>query len=488
MRFATCTAPLLALLLFLPTPWGRDVLAADDAPATETVQRAPLGGTIDVKGTLVPAKHEEVAPDPQSWRGKLEVIEAAQEGPVVKGQTLMRFVDEDYRRELTERERKLELARMDLDQKERSFALRKNGWIQGRGGWSRQLEAAERTKQRADEALERFDTVERKLKEQEANYALEGRRISIQNMREELDQLEKMYKEDDLTEETEEIVLKRNRRNLERMLESFERYKNRWEYARTIDLPREHERLAEAAERAATDIAWLQATLPQDLRRAELDLQTTREGLARAEAELEKLRKDEAVFTLAAPIEGYAVRGQLGDGAWKGLDRDEAYEPGATVGAKQVVFTVVDESVMRIRTSVKEADLPDVEVGQPVSFHTSLTGHDDLEGSVGKVARYGSGGTYDVILRVTKKDERLRTGLAADVKIVRAKGEAVLSVPTKCLESGKDGSYVWVVTEGQAPARTKVEIARRVGGRTEIVSGLEAGQRVLAEPPAKKDE
>ena len=462
--------------------WGAVANAGDDAPATVTVKRGPLPGVVEVKGLLVPVRFETVAPEPDAWRGKLEVLEAAAEGPVVEGQTLMRFVDEDYRQELRAKDRALELARIDLDQKARGFALLKSGWSRDRNGWARSLEGAKRDKQYADQALERFVTVERKLKDQDDEYAMEGRRISIQNMREELQQLEKMYKEDDLTEETEEIVLNRNRRNMERMLASFERFKLRWEYDRTIDRPREHERLVEAAERAATNLAWMESTGPQELRQAEIALEKAREDYAKAEVELGDLRTDEAIFTLTAPMRGYAVRGQLDGGTWKNLGKDEAYEVGATVGARQVVYTIVDEAEMRVHTSVKEADLADIVVGQAASFTTALTGKDALEASVGAVARYGSGGTYEVILRVTTKNERLRAGLACEAKIVRAAGPEVLSVPVGCLRQTDGVWHVWVVTD-EGPQQTAVEVGRKEGDRMELTSGVTAGQVVLATPP-----
>ena len=61
-------------------------------------------------------------------------------------------------------------------------------------------------------ALSRFLEWEKAMRLQEADLRLQGSKDNLADQEEELAQLEKMYKSDDLTEETEEIVLKRQRR------------------------------------------------------------------------------------------------------------------------------------------------------------------------------------------------------------------------------------------------------------------------------------
>jgi multidrug resistance efflux pump len=474
-------APACAALLLL-APWHAPAWAGDGAPATVVVKRGPLSAALDVEGTLVPEHHAQVAPKFEAYGGKLEILEAAPEGPVVKGQILLRLDDETYHREVRAKERDLAIARLDLERSEQAQARRKQGWDLGRGGWARALDDAVRRKKLADEALERFVDVERKLREEDARAELEGRRIALTNTQEELAQLEKMYKEDDMVEETEGIVLKRNRRHLERMLASFQRYKNRWEYDQTVKLPRELERLTTEAQRAAANLTWLQTTRPLEVKKAELELEKAREKADAAERALGKLRQDAGAFLLTAPMAGQAVRGRLEHGAWKDLGDDEAYEAGKTVRAGQVLYTVVDDGDLQVRTQVKEADLAEVRPGQPASVTTPLTGKEPLEAEVARVARYGTQGNYAVVLRLLASDGRLRTGLGCKAQIVRARGDDVLSVPVGCLrhEDGKD--WVWRLG-ADGPVRTEVRVGHGLAGRAELVEGVSAGSVLLARPP-----
>ena len=77
------------------------------------------------------------------------------------------------------------------------------------------LEASARAKKIADEDLNYFLNINRSFLDESAEFSLKNAQQSLEYSEEELKQLEKMYKADDLTEETEEIVLKRARNEVE---------------------------------------------------------------------------------------------------------------------------------------------------------------------------------------------------------------------------------------------------------------------------------
>ena len=83
-------------------------------------------------------------------------------------------------------------------------------------GYARTSAALERKQKRealrrAEDDLAYWNDVLRPAQIEEAEYRLDGQRNRLADQKEELAQLEKMYGEDDLTEETEEIVLSRAR-------------------------------------------------------------------------------------------------------------------------------------------------------------------------------------------------------------------------------------------------------------------------------------
>ena len=458
---------------------GRSVAHADER-VDVVVKKGSLGEAIELKGAIVPARYERVACEPKAYGGPFEVVEAVPEGPVVKGQTLVRFDDEKYKEQLRDRERAVAEARNRLQKAELDARLKDEETAAA-------MDELVQKKRLADEALERFESVERKLLEEGKVYGFEGRQIQIQNMREELAQLEKMYKEDDLTEETEEIVLKRNKRNFERMLQSFEWAKKRHEYDMQVDLPRQHEGLRMAARKMANSLRRFQESLPLDEEAAQMGLEKAREDFASAEEALADFRADGDVLTVKAPRAGYAVRGTFDGGTWKSLGEDEAYRPGEKgFKAQQTLYTLLDESVLRVETSLKEADLAHVKAGLRATVTTPVTGDKPFEAEIAVVARYGKGGSYAMTLRLEGTDPLLRAGLGCNVTIPRADGEDVLSVPETCVLTEKDASFVFVTDGAGDPVKTEVKLGRKSGGRVELTSGVSAGQHVLATPPKAK--
>ncbi len=473
-RPSIALAVLSCFALFAAGP----AVGGEKAPKTATVKRGPLGEVVKAKGNIAPAVFERVACEPKVYAGPFKVAEAAPEGPVVKGQVLIRFDDEDYQRQLIARERSLTSARIKLQQKELDARL-------DEAETAYRMDDAVRRKRLADEALERFETVERKLLEEGKRYAFEGREIQIQNMREELAQLEKMYTEDDLTEETEEIVLKRNRRSFQRMLASFERAKKRYEYDMKVDLPRRHEALRMAVRKATNGLRRLEAGLPLDKKQAGLSLEKAREALAHAEEDMARFRDDGDRLSVKAPIAGIAVRGTFDGSSWTNLVEAKAYAVGKKLKARSTLYTVVDEAKLRVRTSIKEADLGVVKPGMPATVTSAATGKRSFEAEVAVVARYGGRGSHAVILRLKSGDPLLRAGLGCQIEIPKADGEDVLSVPKGCVLVSGETSYVFVVGEDGA-TKTEVEVGRSAAGRIVIKSGVKAGVRVLATPPKAK--
>ena len=75
--------------------------------------------------------------------------------------------------------------------------------------------AAELARKKAQQDYDNFVQVDRERQIKSAAYNLKSSQSTLENAKEELEQLEQMYKEDDLTEESEEIVLKRAKQSVE---------------------------------------------------------------------------------------------------------------------------------------------------------------------------------------------------------------------------------------------------------------------------------
>lgn len=134
-----------------------------------------------------------------------------------------------------------------------------------------------------------------------------------------------------------------------------------------------------------------------------------------------------------------------------------------------------------IIASIPEADLSMVEAGQTVSLQFPSAPGAPSEGTVDYVYPTidSRTRTADVRIEVDNASGALRPGAYADIQFSLGSGEARLSVPTEALLRDSRGEHVIVALgDGRFAGRT-VETGVAGGGRTEILTGLNAGESVV---------
>ena len=131
--------------------------------------------------------------------------------------------------------------------------------------------------------------------------------------------------------------------------------------------------------------------------------------------------------------------------------------------------------------SIPEADLALVSVGQPVALEFP---------SAPRAARQGRADyiyptidpktrTADVRIEVDNASGALRPGAYADIQFGLGSGQARLSVPTEALLRDSRGEHVIVALGGGRFTSRTVETGVAGTARTEILAGLNAGEKVV---------
>lgn len=159
---------------------------------------------------------------------------------------------------------------------------------------------------------------------------------------------------------------------------------------------------------------------------------------------------------------------------------------GQTVAASfqtPTLFSVAqDLTKMQIETSVSEADIGNVKVGQEATY--TLDGYPDavFEGKVKQVrispTTVSNVVTYNVIIQVDNKEGKLIPGMSANVSIITGTFKDVLCVPNTALRftpfvDGSGPKYktpgLWVLKKGK-PERIEVEFGASNDDVTQILS------------------
>lgn len=278
---------------------------------------------------------------------------------------------------------------------------------------------AERARARVEEDFERFTKAERSLAQRDANQEVTNRLNALEYAREELRQLEKMYKADDLVSETEEIVLRRQRNTVELYTFLLEKARTAREKVLRVDLPRADEDWAMVRSRAAENERNVKAALPLKLaaQRAETArLQAAHEQTGR---DLADVKADLAAMTLAAPADGVAYYGRCVRGAWPAAAAAEAkLAPGGLIAAQEVAITIVQGDGLAVRAAVEERHLHRLSPGQ--EWTVVPTGYPErkLAATVESVAAAVlPSGKFDVRFKLSGDVGPLRAGMTCSVRM-----------------------------------------------------------------------
>jgi HlyD family secretion protein len=251
-------------------------------------------------------------------------------------------------------------------------------------------------------------------------------------------------------------------------------------------------------------------------------LGTARAQVAQTEAALRFAETNLRYTKIVSPVDGVVV--------------SRSVDVGQTVAASfqtPTLFTIAqDLTKMQIDTSIDEADIGKIKVGQDVEFTVDAYPENTFHGIVDQIRiapiTVQNVVTYDVVIKVDNADLRLKPGMTANVIVVIVNKDSVLKIPNAALRfrpsekdgvalskgsadkakkspsvppaadktgsrpsgkgggtSGQKGYTVWML-ENDKPKQVQVTIGISDGSFTEVTSGdVKEGQEVIVESLAK---
>lgn len=239
------------------------------------------------------------------------------------------------------------------------------------------------------------------------------------------------------------------------------------------------------AELARLDSREAEATLAelkarQKLAAAEHDRQMVLAGrnvasvqaLDQARSELSRL--DAMIAGQTATLENYVLRAPM-----RGLVLRKDGEVGEIIDPGTVIFWVGEPRPLWVVADVNEEDIPQVAVGQTVLLRADAFPDQVLAATVERITPKGDpvAKTYRVRLALPD-DTPVRIGMTVEVNIVtRTRADALL-VPADAVS----GNAVMVAEDGVA-RRRDLETGIRGIKEIEVLSGLDAGARLIAPFP-----
>ncbi len=461
----------LTPLHFIPA-----LIAAASHAGDFTVETRPFVIEKSFTATALPAGDAVLLRlEPKVWTG-FEILQIAAHGSkVAKGEVLVRFDPEEIDRKLQDARRAVETGALGLAQAELESKLLVETV-------PNKLEAIRRAAEIAREEHAYFTGTRRKASEESANQALKRSEQMLANQREELKQLSKMYEADDITEDTEEIILVRQQDAV--AAAEFALRMEILDHKRTLEvtLPREAKTLADSERDTAIGLKKAEADLPRSIELSKLSLETLRTAAQRANQELTELEADRGQFEFKAPADGWLYHGPIDNGRWTTGDAIKHLVVHGRPPAHVAFATFVPASAkLALVAFLDDATARSIQPG--FTGFATLAGREDVEIPVtlAKLAAApGPDGTHRADLSLTwPADLTPPAGAAVQVRLVSYQQVAAIAVPSKALSSGPGGWTVEVKLADGKTERRPVKRGRVSKDETEILSGLEVGQVVV---------
>ncbi|MDP2705331.1 MAG: efflux RND transporter periplasmic adaptor subunit [bacterium] len=159
-------------------------------------------------------------------------------------------------------------------------------------------------------------------------------------------------------------------------------------------------------------------------------------------------------------------------------------EVGEIISANSAVMSVISSDRFEVEANVPEADIAKVAVGNEATvtldaygrdsvFKTQVVAVDPAETVIEGVS------TYKITLQFIEEDERVRSGMTANIDVVTGRRENVLTVPQRAVIRS-NGNRIVRVKIGEIIEERKVETGLSgYDGSIEILSGIKEGEEVV---------
>ena len=196
-----------------------------------------------------------------------------------------------------------------------------------------------------------------------------------------------------------------------------------------------------------------------------------RSNVAAAEANLAALDEVQAYRVVKAPFDGLVTL--------RNVDVGTLVNAGTTL-----LFRVAQTGTLRTYVNLPQTDANSVRVGQPASLSVSTLPGRHFPGTVARTANSldPASRTMLVEIRVPNPNGVLLPGMYAQVDLSSSRTNPPLLIPGDSLIVRAEGTQVAVVRSDHTIHLQRIEVGRDYGDNLEVISGLELGDMVIANP------
>jgi multidrug efflux pump subunit AcrA (membrane-fusion protein) len=290
-----------------------------------------------------------------------------------------------------------------------------------------------------------------------------------------------MYKSEELTNATSEIVVRRARRNIERTKLTLDIGRAELGNVKNVKYPQQRQLLAHAVETTKNALDSLKSAQSLTRVQREVEAQQAKTALAQLEEQLAKLKRDLENFSVRATMEGRVYYGQFQHGTWTSEQIAPLLAAGEKLQAGQVLLSVCGPAI-RARAELAETDYFDVTPGLDASVVPAAA--PDMK-AVGVVrtkslisAVKAAGPSYEIRIDFQQPPADLLPGMKGKAIIHGAELKDVVLLPSHAVAAQAGKCTLSVCAKDGKMTPREVTVGKSDGKMTQIKAGLEPGEKV----------
>lgn len=168
---------------------------------------------------------------------------------------------------------------------------------------------------------------------------------------------------------------------------------------------------------------------------------------------------------------------------FEGIISSRSVSPGQVIGKNTTLTWVVDLDPVKVEFTVPERYVGQVRVGQKIEVTVAAYPGRRYVGEVFFVAPFIEPATRTALVKAKIPNEKheLKPGMFANLDLTLQLKEQAIVIPESSVLASGDRNIIYVVDAQDTAQIRPVKLGIRQAGLVEITSGLQAGERVVAE-------
>jgi RND family efflux transporter MFP subunit len=209
---------------------------------------------------------------------------------------------------------------------------------------------------------------------------------------------------------------------------------------------------------------------------AQADVRVAQAAVKSSVAAANRYKALEAFKKIVAPFDGTVTK--------RNVDAGALISSSSSSGDKQL-FEIANVDRLRIFINVPEAYISYIKGGQQVELQFQAFPSEQFRGEVANIA----GGldattkTLQVEVQIANRDHRLLPGMFSQAVFEALQPTKLAVIPATAIVSRADGPIAFVVDSGRRVSVRKIAVARDLGGKVELQSGIRSGETVVINAP-----